>query len=344
MAYTPMSMTGADFPNLVNVASRMDPDGGVSALAEILNQSNPILTDIPLVEGNLPTGHRVSVRTGIPAPTWRITYKGVPPGKSTSAQVDESIAMLEAYGEVDKDLALLNGNTADFRLTEDRAHIEGMSQAMATGIFYADTTTDPEKFLGLAPRYSTLGTPANKFTAQTNSAYLKHIIGAGGTTASAQTSVWYICWGQHSVFGIYPKGSKAGLMSEDLGEVTLMDDDGGRFQGFRSHYQWKLGLCVKDWRCVVRIGNVELANMADATAQKDLYQAMIRAMHTVPAGTSGSFYCSPGVAAMLDMAAVEKSNAALGYTEIFGKTIPAFRGRPIRECNAILETESVLTA
>ncbi len=343
MAYTPMSMTGAGFPNLVNVASRLDPDGGIAALAELLNQTNPILSDIPLVEGNLPMGHRVSVRTGIPTPTWRKMYKGVAPGKSTSAQVDESMAMLEAYGEVDKDLAMLNGNTRDFRLSEDRAHLEGMSQTMATALFYADTATDPEKFLGMAPRYSALGTPTNKFPARANSAYLKNILGAGGMTSSVQSSVWYICWGDHSVFGLYPKGSKAGLMSEDLGEVTLFDDDGGRFQGYRSHYQWKMGLCVKDWRYIVRIGNVELARMADAAAQKNLYQAMIKAMYVVPSGARGTFYCSPGVAAMLDLAAMEKSNAALGLGEIFGKQVTTFRGRPIRECNAILETESVLS-
>lgn len=341
MPYAPYA--GTELPTMINVAKRLDPNGTIADIAELLAQFQPILNDIPMVEGNLPTGHRTTVRTGIPTPTWRKLNYGVYPTKSQTAQVDDTIGMLEDYGEVDKDLAMLNGNTAEFRLSEDTPHIEGMSNTMASTIFYGDTAADPEKFLGLAPRYNVLGTPANKPTAITNSAYLKHIIGAGGTTSSVQTSIWYICWGRDKVHGLYPKGSKVGLISEDLGEVTLTDNDGGRFQGFRSHYQWKMGMCVRDWRYIVRIANVELANMTDATAQKNLYTAMVKALHTVPASAMGTFYCSPGVMAMLDLAQIEKANAALGISDVFGQKVTTFRGRPIKGVSAIIETEAVLT-
>lgn len=341
MAYVPYA--GTELPTMINIAKRMDPDGSIADIAELLTQFNPILNHIPMVEGNLPVGHRTTVRTGIPTPTWRKLNYGVMPTKSQTAQVDDTIGMLEDYGEVDKDLAMLNGNTAEFRLSEDTPHLEGMSNTMASTLFYGDTATDPEKFLGLAPRYNVLGTPANKPTAQANSAYLKHILSNGGSTASVQTSVWYICWGKSSVHGIYPKGSKVGLLAEDLGEVTLSDNDGGRFQGFRSHYQWKMGLSVRDWRYIVRIANIELNNMLTAADQKLLYQNMIKAMHTVPNGAKGSFYCSPGVMAMLDMAAVDKANAALTIGEVFGRPVTMFRGRPIYGVNALLETEAVLT-
>jgi hypothetical protein len=329
---------------MINIAKRMDPDGSIADIAELLTQFNPILNHIPMVEGNLPVGHRTTVRTGIPTPTWRRLNYGVMPTKSQTAQVDDTIGMLEDYGEVDKDLAMLNGNSAEFRLSEDTPHLEAMSNTMATTLFYGDTATDPEKFLGLAPRYGNLGTPNNKPTAQANSAYLKHVLSNGGTSSSIQTSVWYICWGKGTVHGIYPKGSKVGLLAEDLGEVTLSDNEGGRFQGFRSHYQWKMGMSVRDWRYIVRIGNIELANMLTAADQKLLYQNMIKAMHTVPSGAKGNFYCSPGVMAMLDMAAVDKANAALTLGEVFGQQVTMFRGRPIYGVNAILETEAVLTA
>lgn len=340
MAFVPFS--GTELPTLVQVAKRLDPDGSIADIAEVLVKYNPILDDIPMVEGNLPVGHRVTVRADVPTPTWRLLNYGVRGTRSNTAQVDETIGMLEDYAEIDKELANLNGNGAEFRLSEDEPHIEGMSNTMASTLFYGDQSVDPEKFTGLAPRYNVLGTPANKYAAQVNSAYLKHIIGAGGATASVQTSIWYVCWGKNSVFGLYPKGSKVGLITQDLGEVTLFDNDGKKFQGYRTHYQWKMGLCVKDWRFVVRIANIELANMEAAASQKALYTAMIKAMYTVPSGASGTFYCSPAVAAMLDLAAVEKSNAALGVSEVFGKQVTTFRGRPIRPCNSILETEAVL--
>ena len=343
MAYVPNP--GGVLPNLVDVTKRLDPNGSIAAIAEVLTKTNPILEDIPMIEGNLPTGHRTTVRNGIPAPTWRKFNYGVRPTKSTTTQVDDSIGMLEDYGEVDKDLAMLNGNTAEFRMSEDSPHIEGLSNTMATTLFYGDTATNPDRFLGLAPRYDSLGTPPNKFDATEQSAYLKNIISAGGTTASKQTSVWLIVWGSDTVHGIYPKGSKAGLLAEDLGEVTLKDNDGGMFQGYRSHYQWKMGLTVRDWRYVVRICNVELDDMDAEASQKNLYHAMIKAKYVLPNANKGRavFYASPAVHAMLDIAAVEKGNAALGYSDVFGKQVLNFRGIEIKSCNAILETEAVIS-
>jgi hypothetical protein len=342
MAYEPNIPGQA--PNIVDVTKRLDPDGKVAKIAELLTQFNPIIEDVPMVEGNLPTGHRTTVRADLPEPTWRKLNYGIKPSKSTTAQVDETIGMLEDYSEVDKDLAMLNGNTAEFRMSEDTPHLEGMSNEMAKTIFYGDTATSPERFLGLAPRYNNLGTPDGKPDAELNSEYLKHVIDCGGTVDGQMTSVWYVVWGENTVHGIYPKGSQAGLQARDLGEVTLFDNDGGRYQGYRTHYQWKFGISVRDWRYVVRIANLDLSNMDDPTAQKALYQAMILAKYTVPQSNMGNgiFYASPAVQAMLDIAAVEKDNAALGYTNVFGKEVLTFRGTPIKGCSAILETEAVV--
>lgn len=342
MAYVPYA--GGELPNLVNVTKRMDPDGSIAKIAELLEQVNPIVEDIPLIEGNLPTGHRTTIRSDTPTPTWRKLNYGVRPTKSTTAQVDDTIGMLEAFSEVDKDLAMLNGNTAEFRMSEDIPHIEGMGQTMASTIFYGDTDLYPERFLGLAPRYGTLAL-ADKPAANVPSAHLDNVIDLYDTAATNMTSLWYIVWGESTVHGIFPKGSKAGLLTEDLGEVTLTDNDGGRFRGYQSHYQWKMGLCVRDWRYIVRIANINLLKLEDATYQQTLYKAMIKAMHAVPSAgrNRGVFYAGAAVMAMLDIAAVEKSNAALGMKEVFGKEIMAFRGRPIRECDAILETEARVT-
>ena len=46
------------------------------------------------------------------------------------------------------------------------------------------------------------------------------------------------------------------LQSRDLGEHTLIDPQGGRYQGYRTHYKWDLGLTLRDWRYVVRIATI----------------------------------------------------------------------------------------
>lgn len=340
MAFEPL--TDAGYPNIVNVTKSLDPDGSIADVAELYAQSNPILMDIPLVEGNLPTGHRSTIRADLPTPTWRKLYQGVKPTKSKKIQVEDTIGMLEDYASVDKDLAMLNGNTAAFRLSEDVAHIEGISQEMASTLWYGDTATNPERFLGLAPRYDALAIAATKPGATVQSSQLSNVIGLGGTTNL--TSVWLIVWGTSTVFGTFPKGSKAGMLHEDQGEDRLQDNDGGWFQGYVSHYQWKMGLVVKDWRCVVRICNIDVTDMEEAATQKLLYTAMIKALHTIPPGAIGRkmFYAGPAVSTMLDLAAVEKANNYLSMKNVFGEDIVSFRGVPIRQSNSLLETEAVV--
>src|SRR5258708_16818956 len=108
-------------------AKRIDDDGKVATIINLLSQSNEVLEDMLVIEGNLPTGHKTTIRTGLPSATWRFLNAGVPKTKSTTAQVTDSCGMLEVYSEIDKDLAELNGNTAQFRLSEDIAFLAGMN-------------------------------------------------------------------------------------------------------------------------------------------------------------------------------------------------------------------------
>jgi len=183
---------------LLDLAKVTDPDGKIATVVEILNETNEILDDMTWMEGNLPTGHRTTMRTGIPAPTWRKLYGGVQPNKSTSATVTDNTGMLEAFSEVDKALADLNGNTGAFRLQEDRAHIEGMNQEVADTLFYGNEATEPEAFTGLAPRFNSL-----------SAENADNIINEGDS--SNLQSIWMVVWGPNTIHGIVPKGSTAGL-------------------------------------------------------------------------------------------------------------------------------------
>ena len=143
-------------PTYIDVAKRLDPGGKIDTIVELLSETNPILEDAVVVEANQATSHRTTVRTGLPAATWRLLNYGVQPDKSTTKQVTDAIGMLEAYAEVDKSLADLNGNTSAWRLSEDRAFLESMNEEMADTTFYGSQDTDTEKFSGLAPRYNTI--------------------------------------------------------------------------------------------------------------------------------------------------------------------------------------------
>ena len=104
----------------------------------------------------------------------------MPNAKSTTAQLVETCGNLETYSVIDKDIADLNGNTPEFRLSESRAFLEGMSQQVAATLIYGNQFINPERFTGFAPRYSTL-TTANSQTAVN--------VRSGGGSASTNTSI-----------------------------------------------------------------------------------------------------------------------------------------------------------
>jgi len=272
-------MPAANNPTLLDITRAQDPDGKIAAVAEILTETNEMLLDIPFMEGNLATGHRTTIRTGIPEPTWRMFYGGVQPTKSTRAQITDNTAMLEAYAEVDKALADLNGNTAAFRLSEDYAHLEGMAQAAQQAFIYGNEAENPDQFNGLAPRFNSLSAGNSD-----------NILDAGGQSTD-NASIYLVVWGPNTVHGIYPKGLTGGLQMQDLGEVTIENVDGanGRMQGYRTHYDWRLGLCVRDWRYVVRICNIDRSLLsATLTTGANLPELMFEAVERLPSMSAGN--------------------------------------------------------
>ena len=331
-----MTVLAVTNPTLIDLARASDPDGKIAAIVEILNQNNEILDDMSWVEGNLPTGHRTTIRTGIPMPTWRKLYGGVQPNKGTTAQVTDSCGMMEAYAEVDKALADLNGNTAAFRLSEDKVHMEGMNQTLAQALFFANEATAPETFTGLAPRFN-LSTAANG----------ENVIKGGGA-GTDNTSIWLVCWGPNTVHGIVPKGSTAGLQMHDKGQVTIenVDGAGGRMEAYRTHYRWDCGLSVRDWRYVVRICNIDKSDLTkNASAGADLIDLMTQAIEMIPALGLGRpvFYCSRTIRSFLRRQIMNKTvQSTLTMDTVAGKKVVAFDGIPVKRVDALAADEALV--
>jgi len=320
-------------PTLADVAARMTADGKIDPqIVEMLNETNEVLDDMTVIEANGFTEHKTTVRSGLPAGTWRKLNYGVQPEKSRTVPVKDSMGMLETYAEVDKALADLNGNSAAWRLSEDRAFIEGMNQTMATTLFYGDSSADPEKFMGLAPRYNSL-----------SAENAMNIVDAGGT-GSDNASIWLIVWGPNTCHTIFPKGSAAGLQSRDLGEHTLTDATGGRYQGYRTHYKWDIGAVLRDWRYVVRIANIDVSDLTkDGKTGADLIDLMTQALELVPNVGMGrpAFYMPRKLRSFLRRQITNKVAAStLTMEEVAGKKVVAFDGVPCRRTDALLLTEA----
>ena len=319
-------------------ASRLDPQGKVAKIVEVLNQVNDILQDLVFIEGNLPTGHKTTIRSGLPEATWRQLNYGVQPKKSKTVSVTDTCGILAQLSEIDKEIVDLNGNTTEFLMSESKAAIESLNQAAVSCLFYGNTETDPEKFMGLAPRY-------DSSTAENGG----NIIKAGGTL-STNTSIWLIAWGADTCHMILPKGSEAGIWTKNEGDVMIQDGAGGSYPGVRSYFQWKLGLSLRDWRYVVRIANIDVTHLAtDAgtvSVGANIITSMIRAIHLLPTMNKGKpvFYCNATIFTYLDLQTLKQTNMNVKYdTDVHGKPIMTFRGIPVRKCEAILNTEATVS-
>lgn len=317
---------------LLDVAKTLDPNGSTAAVAELLSQENEMLMDMPWFEGNLPTGHRITTRTGLPDVIFRKLNGGVPPSKATTAQLDEACGILEARSEIDKDLAMLNGNTGAFRLLQAKAFIEAMNQRMQQTVLYGSTETTPEAFLGLAPRF---GYAPTNSTAAPNKV---NVIDAGGT-GSNNTSIWLVGWGANTVHGIYPKGSQAGLIHNDLGEGDAFDASQNRFRAFMDQYQWKCGIALHDWRYVVRIANVDVTALTkNAASGSDLIDLMTQALEKIHSlsGVTPAFYVNRTIRSFLRRQNVNKvASGTLMYDEVAGKPALRFGEVPVRRVDAL---------
>jgi len=332
-----MSVFSLKNPTLLD-AVRAECSPGTIPLVELLTETNEILQDMTFIKGNLPTGHKTTVRTGLPTAAWRKLNYGIPPSKSVTAQVVDTTGMLEAYSEIDKSLADLNGNTGLFRLSEDRAFLEAMNIEMAETLFYGNEKTDDAKFTGLSVRFDKAGTDPKKAGF--------NVISGGSTVDKVNTSIWFVVWGPTTCHGIYPRDSRAGFQHTDLGQVTITDPRGGRYEAYRAHYKWDLGLTVRDWRSVVRIGSLDTSAFGTET-EPDLISLLIKGYNRLGSLRNlgrAAIYCNETVGTWLDIQAINKSNVWLSVDDFGGKASKSlsFRGIPIRRCDAIKDIEELV--
>jgi hypothetical protein len=341
-----MGVLTSSWPTLLDVSRAHDPKGNIADVAEILQQYNDVLDDIPWVEGNLATGHQHNVRTSLPTPKFRLLNQGIVPAKSTRGQIVDGCAILEDRAHVDVDVANLNGNAAAYRKSEDAAFVEGFNQTFCTTLVYGDISVNPERFNGLSSRYYSLSGEATS----------AQVINGGGT-GSDNTSIWLVGWAPGKAYGIYPKGSKAGLDFQDRGiQDILVDATAGEYmRAYVSWFQWKCGLAVQDYRYVVRIANIDVSDLLTASDSTDtsanILKLMIRALGKLPprAGVRPVFYMNETVQTMLSIKLLDKGNVWLSMKEAKGTPVfrpdgvLSFQGVPCRRIDSILNTESALT-
>lgn len=348
-------MATGNWPTLADVTSRFTSDGHLHNIAEMLSQSIVLTQDMPVKEGSEMGGHEFAFRTSIPRGAWRQMNMGTPYAKSTTGKSRVDIAELVAYSQVDRTMARRSGDITGFRESEDVAFLEGMGQTIEETVWYGNTVADPRQFNGLSTFYNTLDPD--------NAANGANVLDGRGR-GSSNASIWLIGWSPRTLFGLYPRGSKAGLYMEDKSDtVPAYDSLGNRFEAYTTFFQQEIGFCPEDWRYGARIANLDVtaAGLAGPNAY-DIYTGIRQMMLLLPMMTKNSsgitdsdapndavhgtrpvLYVNRTVRYWMDIQAMRNKGVLMQIKDYAGMPITGFNDIPIKVSDQLLVTEGTVS-
>lgn len=325
----------------------------ITDIVDILAEKNELLQDMRFRAANKGTDrYWTNVTTSFPKSWWMRYNRGIPASKATYASIEETCGVLGARSEIDARMAEEQDNGRAFRLMQDRAHIQQMSQDMTEYLFYGQKSITPEGFDGFMPRYNTLN------TAEVTS---KNVIDCGGT-GNHLASIWLICWGD-GVFGFHPNNIPAGITVKDYGAVPMQDPDGNTIFKYLTEFRWGMGLVITDWRCVVRLCNIDVDNLMSGIGigDPDVQKAgnmnlLIRLQQAVglingvrSAGDRLGFYMNADVLNGLNILSARTNSNVVRVQQSFNdygnsNDMGSFAGIPLRRVDRLKSTEDKVVA
>lgn len=335
-----MATIGNSYLNLIDLYKRTDPkSGAITPVIEALHLLNPLMQDAYVVECNNGTKHLTTTRTGLPSVTWGRLYQGIAQSKSTTQQVEDTTGFVEGRSQVDERLLELSKNPAAVRMSEAEPFLEAIAQDVQTNFFYSDTTTTPERFKGLGARYNALTNP--------------NVINGGGS-GSDNTSIWFVTHGANQTRLIYPGGTKAGIDRKDRGSQQVLDDLSNPYFAKVEEFRQHVGVSVGDWRFNARVANIDISELIAGTTdpyvflRKGYWALQGRRNNRVDNGgmvTGGKtvIYANRTVLQALDAATTDADKVMLKPDEVAGKEVLTYRGIPIRETDALVNTETAVS-
>lgn len=343
-------MATGQWPTIADLTSRMDGAGKQRLIAEMLSQKISVTKDMPYNEASEIGGHSFVYRTSIPAGSWRQVNAGVPYAKSTTDKSTIGIASLEDYSQVDRWLAEQSGDIDRFRENEDVAFIEGMGQTLEQTCWYGNSKANPAQFNGLSTFYNAIAGAQNG----------ANVLNGGGTGTS-NASLWLIGWSPRTIYGIYPRGSKAGLVMEDKADtVPGFDVLGNRFEAYTSWFRQQMAIVPEDWRFAARIANMDVTSAGlGGTNALDIFATNRELELLLPTLTAESsnvtetdapddpspgirpvYYSCRTVRRFADIQAMRQRNVLLRIEDYAGRPVDSINGIPYRISDQLLTTES----
>lgn len=300
-------------------------------IIEQLAVTNEMLLDAPMVEANDRTVNTQIIRTALPKGTHRVYNQGVGTSSSQTDIIHDVVAQVAIYSKVDASIVNNARDPQRFLMDEQLAFLAGLSNDMADDIFYGNHSTNKANIDGFATRRKSLQAGL--------------CVSAGGSTDNKQTSVYLVKWGPRFTKYIYPREAPGlGVQRVDKGIQTIAAPNGGEYEAYVNYYQADYGIAIGDPRSLIRIANIDMnSDMSDDNAQA-LIKKILKMKAYLPAGEGTvSILCNKDVMSIFDQATISKSNVVYTTDDPWGRPVNMIRDMRIRQCDAILNTEAVLS-
>lgn len=333
--------------SMIEHYKQVDGNGHLIDVIEVMNDtSQNIMDDWSWMECNSGTKHLRSIRTGLPSVAWGMLYKGIPQSKSAKQNIEDTTGFVEALSDVDqRQLDLYADKKTELRQSEARSFQESMAQELVSAMFYHSTDTDPRLPKGLGARYGVIDTKGAG----------NQIVDAGGS-GSDNMSIWMVEWGFEGLSVIYPKGTTGGIVRENKGPQRVLDGDGNAYYIEEELFRAHAGFTVGDWQRIVRIANIDVSELRAGNV--DLYKFMRQGYYKLKNRRVNkimdqkspgriAIYCNTDALEALDAlgtnSGASDNFARLRPMELEGKEVMTYRGFPLRETDALLNTEAQVT-
>jgi len=338
--------------NIFNVMQTFGMDGSHLEMAQTLAEVNDLVRDMPAYPANENMAHSDARWDSLPTATFSSLGDAVTASFARFSKYRETLGILRSKYQIPQDVLKAVGTSAEmaaYRLDQERAHEEGMTQGLCNALVRGTAAADPEKLDGILSR-----APWNS-AANTDS-----VFDVGGSSNLRHALL--IKPGRTTFHLLYPKyHATKGIEKIDRGlvpvTVTATDANGTsnatRFD-IMTDFEWWCGWNIKNQKAVKVIANIDITytNITELLIRK-IIEARYR--HSIISSMPGvvnptmmvespwHLYCDPYVFTQLVTLALNKGNVQYSSDNPYRQPLPMIGDVIIRRMDALNYSASQIT-
>lgn len=311
-----MATNNTNGATLIDVLNLYAPNQSQLSVAEILMKDCPLLQDMVFQEANDVTQHVDAYRKSLPHSTREKFNQGIAGELGEEEEVTFGIQKRGNMPSIDKRLIDIAANPAEFIRIKIAGAVQGMTQEVETDLFYGSQAANTCDYDGIG--------------VYTSAVDGERVISAGGESTSQNlTSAYVVAWDlANGAYGIYPKGSKAGIQYEDKGTHLEVLADGTRIENNVYYVSVALGLGTRDVRAFARLANVEVGTISATTFDEG---KMIQLLDNMPSSlrAKARIYVPTKLKTAIQLRINAKENVNFTVDNAFGTPVLRFIDVPV---------------